>query len=239
VKNLLKVFILISVLVLCFSAKSFASVDLSVWGGYSSIEYGSHFEDILGGHQLRLGIKGHYNIPLGQWFDLGLGVFFYYMNGTIAAPVGNVGGADIALFFIPPFMPRLCPYFRTTYALYNNIKSHHTNNTNDTIVRGNERGFGIEFAVSSSIRLFAEYMLSSREYMSSREYIYVLLKNKSSINVGLTYSMSNTYRSDRDGEQARFEKENRMRTREQKEQDKLEKEQRAKEQREREQRSAW
>jgi len=186
-----------------------------------------------------------------------VGAFFQNAEfSTDETPTVKSIGLDIALFYTPSSMPRFCPYLRATYNLYDNIRQSHGYNFKK---QGNGLGIGlgIEYAILPSMRLFAEYMLSFREYGSKYRRTDVgyhpvfqqqitatytatcTKKNISSINFGVTYAMGGTDRSGRDGEQERLKKEQKAQAKEQKEREMLNREQREKESREREERRAW
>ena len=163
-------------------AKRFSNIGLSAWGGIP----------VAGGelHNYQIGCKGNFNIPISQ-FDLGLGSFFHY--SALDDVTRKAAGLELALTWRTSF---ISPYLRATYSLYGSIKG------DDFFwakAKGNGLGIGlgVQYAVSESIKLFAECMYDFRGY-ELRDYSILTLQPEfqfatnyvASINFGLTYSIN-------------------------------------------------
>ena len=188
----------IAIMVLCFNTKGYAqaynNINFSLWGGMSLGEDDGY---------IPIGVKGHYNIALGQSLELGLGVFFYYplvgINRTAA-------GLNVALIYR---MSRFSPYLRATYALYDDLSSEY----DKVDKKGNGLGIGLgaEFAVTNSIRLFAEFMYDFRgheryEGGTTSRYVYGKSNYIASINLGVTYLIDMSGEREAQREKERIER---------------------------------
>jgi len=200
VRNLLKVFVLVGLFVLCFNVNGFASehkVGLSAFLGYGFTGTaeatvsagwlsGSASTDISG---LQFGAKGHYFLTFNPSFIIGLGGFFYQSkidwdggsNSTRKAL-----GADIALLFAAPSMPDIHPYVRATYSFSDKLDGESGS--------GFGIGGGVQYDVAPKVRLFGEVMYDSASYKESfydyLDDVQVSIKFKLSmisINGGATY----------------------------------------------------
>jgi len=190
----LKVFILTAGLVLCFNAKSFASVDLSVWGGYVFNRQSSSFDGWyrnIDDDIKQLGFKAHYNLSLTPSINLGLGAFFRYSNYE-HSPSSRDAGLDIALFFTTPTTSYFTPYLRAIYYLYDSYDISYQDRT-DLTYQGFGIGGGIQFNITSSIKLFTELMCELPEYARMYEGSRTgsITKHRHmAINFGVTYSIN-------------------------------------------------
>lgn len=214
-KKLFKMFILATGLVLCFNAKSFADVDLSIWGGYGFAGTVSLAHDDLDLTGKQLGIKGHYSFTFFETFELGLGLFFQYSKinaDTVVTRDPSFGGVyedtfirnstrmnyglDVTFFWVLPTMP-ISPYVRAIYS----FKDHVTINkemfggnisgsdSNKIDGSGFGIGAGIEYELSQSIRLFGEFMyeFSKFSFPVVAGFDENFKINIFSVNIGLTF----------------------------------------------------
>jgi hypothetical protein len=195
-KNLFKVFILSTGLILCFNVKGYAdsdsSVGLSAWGGFAfmgnknSMMYENN-RFIGSGNDsfsdMQLGVKGQYYLPFSPEIVFGLGGFFQQSNILDSGDSRKSLGADLALIWVVPDIPNFNVYLRLIYSFYDKIGP----------ASGNGFGFGsgYNFDLSPEARFFIEFMFeyASHEHKADpykvNNTIYTL-----ALNFGVTYLLN-------------------------------------------------
>jgi len=165
-KNFFKVFILIAGFVLYFNANSFATVSVAAYGGYSfgRLEFNSlpdeeDLKNIVFIKGPQFGLKSHYNIELTPSIDLGLGAFFQYTRFKYydydGKALRTAAGLDVNFVFSTP--SDFYPYVVVNYSLYDKLDLR---DMGDEKISGHGVGIGcgLEYGISSNVRLSAEMM---------------------------------------------------------------------------------
>lgn len=171
-KNFLKVFILAAGLVLYFNVSSFAIVDVAGWAGL--FQGDANPVSTQGG---QLGVKAHYNTPLTPLFNLGVGgyyqrLFLTYEDLGLNCDdiIRSSAGLDVNL--ILSVTPSINPYFRGTWAFWDKMETdpldHVPKVTHTNKFKAFGLGIGIEFTVTSFLKIFGEYMFDKTKHYDEK-----------------------------------------------------------------------